>query len=174
MQPSSVGIRSENQMQIERQKFDTEKDRLAEQVYKVVFAWIKESSNFVTKNEVNNVPKGAYACSLGNENTTLYFHLYQDRMLSNIPTDLNDMVQSFEDDATVVAAYNFFINKLTSDFEKKPSLKNCGNTLKNIENIKELRNSKLFKVASLGMLESITDIPEKANMLDDNKLLWWK
>lgn len=174
MQCSSVGTRSDNQMLIEKQRFNTEKDRLAEQVYKFVFEWIKESSDFVSKSEVNAVPKGAYPCTLGNEKITLYFHLYKDRMLSNIPENLNEMVQSFEDDATVVAAYTFFINKLVSDFEKKPSLEQCGYTLKEIENIKDLRNSNLFKVASLAMLESISDIPEKANMLDDNKLLWWK
>lgn len=162
---------------IDENQWDQEKDRLADAVTNIVRDWMKESRHFLPK-DLNTLPEGCYPCEIQVENVgSVNVYFSKDELLSNVPEDVDEMVEGLE--GTAKAAYEFFLNKVVNAYNiNSKKLGGYGPIIMEFENIKDLKNSGVLKVAALTLLDGISEgmvaIQNDDDVLGENKEDLWR
>jgi len=172
MQPSSA-LSSSGQMLTERQRFDTEKDRLASQIHTGVDNWF---CLFAKK-----VPNQSVELDLGTilfekENLLTggleYFVIDENKLLSKVAPNVDETIKKLSANKTAFASYNFFLNRLVTDYTGK--FESIGEVIKETEQIDDLKNSKVFKTVCLAVVQfKISKVEANKFMLQADKSQWW-
>jgi len=172
MQPSSA-LSSSGQMLTERQRFDTDKDRLASQIYTSVRNWFDIFSTRVPNPNID-LDKGTLLFAESDLTTgeIRYFVLDENKLLSKVPSNLDGAINKLRLNKTGYASYNFFLNRLVTDFTGK--FESMGEVIKESEQIDDLRNSKVFKTVCLAVVQfKISKVEANKFMLQADKSQWW-
>jgi|GEM_PF-4778135 len=172
MQPSSA-LSSSGQMLTERQRFDTDKNILAEDIHTGVDKWFCLFSKKVPNQNVD-LPEGTILFEKENLLTggLEYFLIDENKLLSKVPANLDLSITKISQSKTGFASYNFFLNRLVTDYTGK--FESIGEVIKETEHIEDLRNSKVFKTVCLSVIQfQIAQVQANQYMLRGDKSDWW-
>jgi len=154
----------------EQQNFEKEKSRLSKEVHGVMISWLVRAHE--DKQQAGKVDQKKFIAAnvVDNEtHETIGLLINKQTVLSHIPKnfDCDGIINGLG--KTDRAAFDFFYNTVLKKYASK-ELEGIATSIKNIEDIKNLKDSKLVKIAVLQFMQDAVD----ENLLDDKYIKLWK